>query len=136
MNCAYLLLGSNVEKEKNIPEAIDRLKHALHVTAVSSVHETEPVGDTDQAHYWNVAVLVETDLTAEALKTDVLRPIEREMHRVRTGNTNAPRTIDIDIILFNDNVIDADVFGYAHVAVPLAEIAPNFLLRPGCLWSF
>jgi 2-amino-4-hydroxy-6-hydroxymethyldihydropteridine diphosphokinase len=120
---AFLLLGSNVDRESNIPEAIARLKGAMDVVAVSSIYETEPVGDPNQDTFWNVAVIARTGRDVQALKTEVLRPIENDMRRVRSDNPNAARTIDIDIIVFDDAVLDQDLYRYAHLAVPMAEIA-------------
>ncbi len=63
------------------------------------------MGKTDQPNFLNAAVLIETDLTAAELKEQVLQVIERELGRVRTADKNAPRTIDLDIALFGDQVL-------------------------------
>ncbi len=133
MNRAFVLLGSNIEREKNLPAAVRLLRRCCRVRLVSSVYETVPVGLEEQPCFWNAAVLLETELTAAQLKSEVLAEIERELRRVRTEDPNAARTIDIDITLFNrdsfdldatHHIPDPDLLKYPHVAVPIAEVAP------------
>lgn len=106
----------------------------VHVIAVSSAYETPPVGKTDQANYLNAAALIDTELGPAELKAQVLGEIEQELGRVRTPDKNAPRTIDLDITLYSDQVLevgsrhipDPDLLTYPHVAVPAADVAPTF----------
>ena len=133
MNHAFVSLGSNIDSEYNMPEALRRLALLCRLVAVSPVFETTPVGNTKQPNFLNAAALIETDLTAAELKARVLQVIEQELGRVRTEDKNAPRTIDLDIALFADQDLyagssafsDPDILRYAHVAVPLADIAPQ-----------
>ncbi len=133
MTRVCIALGSNIQPEANLPEAVRRLAAHCRVLAVSPVYETAPVGKTDQPNFLNAAVLIETDLSAEALKTQVLQAIERELGRIRTVDKNAPRTIDLDIALYGDAVLDLgprhipdpDILRYPHIAVPLADLAPD-----------
>jgi 2-amino-4-hydroxy-6-hydroxymethyldihydropteridine diphosphokinase len=126
-------LGSNIDGERNLREAVRRLSLYCRLAAVSPVYETAPVGNTEQPHFLNAAALIETDLTAAELKARVLRVIEQDMGRVRTDDKNAPRTIDLDIALFGDQVLDLgprhipdpDILRYPHIAVPLADLAPT-----------
>lgn len=126
-------MGSNIDPERNLVEAVRRLVARCNLLAVSPVYETAPVGKTDQANFLNAAILIETELDARAFKEEVLREIERELGRVRTEDRNAPRTIDLDIALYGDQVIDTggvrvpdpDIVRYPHVAVPLAHLAPE-----------
>ena len=116
-----------------MPEAVRRLSLHCRLVAVSPVYETTPVGNTEQPNFLNAAALIETELTAAELKARVLQVIEQKLGRVRTEDKNAPRTIDLDIALFADQDLDAgslaftdpDILRYAHVAVPLADIAPQ-----------
>lgn len=127
-------LGSNIEPERNLPEAVRRLARHCRLLAVSRVYETEPVGKTDQANFLNAAVQLATYRTPAALKEEVLLEIEKELGRVRTADKNAPRTIDLDISLFGDHVLelagrhipDPDILEFSHVARPLADLAPEF----------
>lgn len=132
----FLALGSNVEPEENLPRAVERLARRLRVKAVSRVYETAPVGGAAGAPaFWNAAVLVETGLAPRALKHDVLRPLEASLGRVRGGDRNAPRPIDLDIALFDQLILDdpvhhltipdPEVLTRAHVALPLADLSPE-----------
>jgi 2-amino-4-hydroxy-6-hydroxymethyldihydropteridine diphosphokinase len=125
----YLSLGANVgDCARNIREAIARLEASGHVIAASSFYETEPVEFTEQAWFLNCAVTLETTMTPVQLMAALLT-IEREMGRQRTQN-KGPRTIDIDILLFGDTVVDSPELTIPHPAMqhrrfvlePLAEI--------------
>lgn len=115
-------------------EAVRRLSGRCTLIAASPVYETAPVGNTAQPRFLNAAVLVETDRQPAELKAQVLQAIESDLGRVRTADKNAPRTIDLDITLFGDQVLDIggrhipdpDLLGYPHVALPMADLAPEF----------
>ncbi len=133
---AYLSLGSNLEPEKNLPAAVNALAEFGRVAAVSKVWETPPVDGSEQPNYLNCAVLLETQFDAKALYSEVIGGIERQLDRVRDpNNKNAARTIDIDVSLFNDEVLavghhqipDPEILTRPFVAVPLAELDPEFV---------
>ncbi len=134
MNRAYLSLGSNIKPKANLRAAVAMLAAQTHLLAVSSVWETAPLGITDQPNFLNMAVLVETELSARQLKWNVLRHIETVLHRNRNGHRFGPRTIDIDLMLFNREIFNldghhipsAEVLERAFVAIPLAEISPEY----------
>jgi GTP cyclohydrolase IA len=130
-------VGSNIEKERNMPEAIRRLRRhrAIEVEKVSRFFESPSAdGPEDAPDYFNAAVLVCTHLSPEELRTE-LRRIEGVLGRQRTGDPSAPRTIDLDIVYFGDQVADygdwslpaPDATTAAHVAVPIADVAPNWV---------
>jgi dihydroneopterin aldolase/2-amino-4-hydroxy-6-hydroxymethyldihydropteridine diphosphokinase len=133
-NRAFVSLGSNIEAERNLPAAVRRLAARCRLVAASPVYETRPVGMTDQPNFLNAAVLVETELQAGELKAEVLQAIEQALGRVRSEDKNAPRTIDLDISLFNDQVMtlgdrripDPEILEFAHIAWPLADLAPGY----------
>jgi 2-amino-4-hydroxy-6-hydroxymethyldihydropteridine diphosphokinase len=134
-NIAYLSLGSNIEPVKNLRAALDLLATQTRLVAVSSVWETAPVGLTEQPNFLNAVAIVETDLTAEQLKQNVLAAIEQQLGRIRQADKNAPRPIDLDIMLFNQEIFqlgrrhipDPEIVDRAFVAIPLAEIAPDYV---------
>jgi 2-amino-4-hydroxy-6-hydroxymethyldihydropteridine diphosphokinase len=134
-NLAYLSLGSNIEPELNLPKAVEQLTQFGRIKAVSSVWQTAAVGFTEQPDFLNTAVLLETEMSAKALREQVISHIENSLGRVRTENKNGPRTIDIDIMLFNHDVIsigekripDPELLKRSFVAIPMAEIAPNYV---------
>lgn len=133
MNTVFILLGSNIDKEKNLPAAVQLLTQLSKVQAISSVYETVPVGLPQQPNFFNVAVQISTLLSAAAVKQELLIFIEQQLKRVRYSDKNAPRTIDADIILFNDEIFDylgrhipdPDLLRFPHIAVPIAELIPG-----------
>ena len=134
MNRAYLSLGSSLDKERNLRAGVGLLAEHGRVLAVSSAYETAPIGNPDDPTFLNAALILETPLEPQALKETVLRAVEDRLGRQRTSDPNAPRTFDVDISLFNDEILDLgrrhipdpEILLYAHIAVPLAEIAPNY----------
>lgn len=138
MNQVMIVLGSNIEKERNLPLAVCLLRELCVVTAVSPVYETIPVGLLNQPNFLNTAVLIQTDLTACQIKQGPVHAIETELERTRSADPNAPRTIDVDIVLFNDDVFaydggdgrmrqipDPDLLKFPHVTVPVADLLPD-----------
>jgi 2-amino-4-hydroxy-6-hydroxymethyldihydropteridine diphosphokinase len=133
-NLVYLSLGSNIEPAENLRAAVEQLATQTKLIAVSSVWETKPVGLAEQPNFLNAAAIVKTSLTAEQFKQEVIRPIEQRLGRVRLANKNAPRPIDIDIMLFNRQVLQLgqrhipspEIIERPFVAIPLAEIAPDY----------
>ena len=111
---------------------VELLRKTLTIVRISSVWETPPVG-SEGPDYLNMALLVKTHLDAVELKKKVLRPLEAKLGRVRSADKNAPRTIDIDIIIFDDKLLDPNLWHYAHRAVPVAEILPDFPSEQGTL---
>jgi 2-amino-4-hydroxy-6-hydroxymethyldihydropteridine diphosphokinase len=127
---AYLSLGSNVgDRTANLREAIGRLATLGKFASFSSFYETEPVEFTDQPCFLNCAAGLETMLEPEQLMAQLLR-IEQEMGRQRTQK-KGPRTIDIDILLFDDLILNSPEVTIPHPAMherrfvlePLAQIA-------------
>lgn len=133
-NLVYLSLGSNVgDRQGQLREARARLDALGRVVAVSSVYETEPVEFTQQPWFLNCALALETSKTPQQLMAAILQ-IEEEMGRRRVQK-KGPRSIDIDILLFDGTVIDSTDLTVPHpslhqrrfVLEPLAEIAPDVL---------
>jgi 2-amino-4-hydroxy-6-hydroxymethyldihydropteridine diphosphokinase len=125
-----LLLGSNIQPEKSLARGIELLRQKVMIVRSSSVWESPPVGSTGP-DFLNLALLVSTSLEAGELKEKVLRPLEAQLGRVRSSDKNSPRTIDLDIILFDDLLVDPNLFLYAHRAVPVAEILPAYRSSQG-----
>jgi 2-amino-4-hydroxy-6-hydroxymethyldihydropteridine diphosphokinase len=130
MTLAYLSLGSNVgNREAHLQEALVRLETVGHVVVVSSFYETEPVEFTEQPWFLNCAVALETGKSPQELMQTILE-IEQRMGRERVKK-KGPRSIDIDIMLFDEEIIDSEQLTIPHPAMherrfvlePLAEIA-------------
>jgi 2-amino-4-hydroxy-6-hydroxymethyldihydropteridine diphosphokinase len=138
MNRVFLSIGSNIDREQNLPAAIRLLRDKVLVIAVSSVYETAPTGLEEQPCFFNAAVLIETELEPREIKEQIIDEVETALKRERQEDINAPRTIDIDIALFNDAVLnyvpsdgrprqipDPDLLKLIHAIVPIAELAPD-----------
>ena len=133
MRTAYLSLGSNVgNRERMLGEALRLLESpGLHVLRVSPVYETEPQDLKNQPWFLNLVAGVQTGLFPMQLLTRVRR-IERELGRKRTVD-KGPRSIDIDILLYGESVIDSQDLVVPHprmterrfVLQPLADLAPD-----------
>ena len=143
MNEALISLGSNIDKERNLPRAIVELgrQSSLHVLSISAVLQTPASGEDGQVaaqpEYHNAAMRLSTELSPLELRA-LLRALEARLGRVRSGDKYAPRPIDLDLAGYGDPVLacttgaieqplDADVLRHAHVAVPLAEVAPDWV---------
>lgn len=130
----YLGLGSNLgDRWHNLDKALEFLGQRLQVKAVSSVYDTEPIGNVDQPRFLNLVCQVRTRLAPLELLT-LAKGIESKLGRV-FGKANAPRPIDIDILLYGDKVIETPKLVIPHprlaerafVLIPLAEIAPDLV---------
>ena len=128
----YLGLGSNMgNRQDNLDKALDFLSQRLRVDKVSSVYDTEPVGNPNQPRFLNLVCQVYTTLAPAGLLT-LAKGIESKLGRA-LGKSNAPRPIDIDILFYGDQVIETPELVIPHprlaerafVLVPLAEIAPD-----------
>ena len=125
-----LLLGSNIQPERNLPLAIDHLQNQLTILRISSVWETPPVGSAG-LNFLNAALLARTSLKQKELKFQILTPLEVKMGRRRSADKNAARPIDLDIILFDQLLLDPTLWQFAHRAVPVAEIQPDIRSKAG-----
>jgi 2-amino-4-hydroxy-6-hydroxymethyldihydropteridine diphosphokinase len=133
MNTAYLLIGGNLgNRKENFSRAISLINEQCgSLTKSSSIYETEAWGRTDQPSFLNQAFEIVTDLNARQLMRKILK-IEKIMGRVRKEKLG-PRTIDIDILLFENEIHDLRFLKIPHpelqnrrfVLVPLAEINPG-----------
>ncbi len=121
----FLGLGSNIAPDLNLVRGVIYLRQYVIVQQYSSVWETAPVPAVGP-NYLNAVVLIKTQLSPNLLRTIILHRIEAQLGRLRTSNKNAPRTIDIDILIYDDHLMDSKVWTHAFVAVPLAELIPDF----------
>jgi 2-amino-4-hydroxy-6-hydroxymethyldihydropteridine diphosphokinase len=121
----YLNLGSNIQPEINLVRAIQILSEYGEVRSVSSAWESKSVG-APAPNYLNACVLFLSPLNKTDLKEKIIRPIEARLGRERSENKYIPRTMDIDIILFDDQGHRDSFWNDAFVIIPLAEIFPEY----------
>lgn len=131
----YLGLGSNVGKRmENLEKALGYIAQRMRVVAKSSVYETEPVGNTSQPRFLNMVCEVKTALTPEALLV-LAKGIEKKMGRTPNHPKDSPRTMDIDILFYGDQVLSDPnliiphprISKRAFALIPMNEIAPDFV---------
>jgi 2-amino-4-hydroxy-6-hydroxymethyldihydropteridine diphosphokinase len=138
---SYIGIGSNQQQPiKQAQQAIEALKNLpkSQVTACSSLYCSTPMGPQDQPDYINAVVEIKTQLSAIEL-LDALQEIEQNQGRVRKDNRWGPRTLDLDIILYNNQQIQCERLTIPHygmherefVLYPLLEIAANLTLPNG-----
>lgn len=133
---AFLGIGSNIEPEKNVTAAIRSLAQQTRVTGISTVYCTDALGHPEQPPYYNCVAEIATEASPVEVKHGILRPIEYSLGRSRNGNKDAPRTIDLDLILYGDLVMDVegiklpdpDILERPFLAIPLLELAPDLVL--------
>ena len=141
MRVGYLGLGSNVgEREGQLRQAIESLRdHGVRVEAVSSLYETEPVGEIlDQPDFLNAVIRIRTELDPEDL-LDLCKAIEAEQGRSFGGPRHGPRPIDIDLLLLGDLEMRTERLTLPHpevtsrrfVLAPLLELDPELRLPDG-----
>jgi len=123
MHQAILLIGSNIAPLENLPASILLMREFCQVVSVSPIWETQAVGSLGP-NFLNAAAQVMTDLEQDVFKSQILRTIENRLGRIRTNDKNAPRTIDIDIITWNHQVVDKYLWTQPHIALPVSALAP------------
>ncbi|MFC0322371.1 2-amino-4-hydroxy-6-hydroxymethyldihydropteridine diphosphokinase [Gallibacterium melopsittaci] len=140
MNNVYIALGSNLNQPlQQLITALQTLKHHpdLQLIAVSPFYASRPLGPQDQPDYVNAVAQLHTTLTPLAL-LDVLQAIEQQQGRVRLRRWGE-RTLDLDILLFNQDIIQSERLTIPHcemknrefVLIPLFDIAPSLILPDG-----
>jgi len=122
----YLSLGSNIQPEVNLPKALDLLYEHGEIIKVSNAWESAAVG-SEGPNFLNACALFNSPHLPVELKDQVIHRIETKLGRRRSEDKFAPRTIDIDIVLFDDQLSDDKYVRQAFVVIPLAEIYPDYL---------
>ena len=134
----FIGVGSNIEPAENVKRALQLLASNVGIVGFSTVYSTQAEGRSDQPSYYNCVVEIETEVPPKELKNTILRKIEAELGRKRMRDKNAPRTIDLDLILYgdlvqktNDLVLpDPQIPTRPFLAIPLFELEPDLIL-PG-----
>jgi 2-amino-4-hydroxy-6-hydroxymethyldihydropteridine diphosphokinase len=135
---AYIGVGSDIEPERNVAAAVAELKQHATVLAVSTFYWSPALRRPDAPRFLNGVVKIETALAPRDLKFSVLRPLESRLGRTRSADKYAPRTIDLDLLLYGSRVIeeadlrvpDPDIRTRVFLAGPLVEVDAGLCL-PG-----
>ncbi len=121
----YLGLGSNIEPRPSLVKAVRGLESHGLIQGISNVWESHAYGSRGP-NFLNICVSFVCPMESPQLKEDILLPLEEAMGRRRTRDKNAPRTIDVDILLVDDQPQNLDRWSHAFVVVPLADLIPDF----------
>lgn len=121
-------MGSNIDPEYHIPYALKAIDEKFTIVKMSQFIYTKALLYEDQADFLNGSVLVESELTAEQLIKE-LKAIEDEMKRDRTTPKNGPRNIDLDLIVYNNEIIDEDVYERDFLKDSIKELQPEVLKK-------
>jgi 2-amino-4-hydroxy-6-hydroxymethyldihydropteridine diphosphokinase len=133
MTACYVSIGSNIDKAKKIEAGLNSLREMFGELTISPIYETAAVGFEGE-DFFNLVVGFESDLSAHAI-FETLRELEFKHGRLPNSQKFSPRTLDLDLLLFGDAVIDdgvlklprSDIEKYRFVLQPLADIAPDLI---------
>ena len=124
---AIVSVGSNIEPVRNIDQAIEILRAEQELIGQSTMIQTRPVGLANQPDFINGALLVETDLDYDDFNR-YLKNVERRLQRTRGDQSHGPRTIDLDIVVWDRKVVHDDYYQYEHTRIPVGEIIDRYAI--------
>lgn len=121
MNDCIIGIGSNIEAEIHIPEMLQLLSKDIEIIAVSQMVQTKPIGIKEQPDYTNGAVRIRTEMGMDDLAL-YLKQLEDRMGRDRSQKKFGPRNIDLDILIWNNTVVDPDYYTRDFLRNSAAEL--------------
>lgn len=121
MNDCIIGIGSNIEADRNIAEMLRLLAAKVEIVQVSQMVQTKPIGITEQADYTNGAVRIRTKMSLETLSL-YLKLLEDQMGRDRSQKKFGPRNIDLDILIWNNTIVDPDYYTRDFLRNSAAEL--------------
>lgn len=124
MNQVIIGVGSNIDPQKNIAKVREMLARDFSVISESAFMRTKPIGHQRQADFVNGAVLLRTDMGLESLRGR-LKKIEDALGRRRTAEKFGPRTVDLDIVVWNGKVVDTDFYERDYLKKAVLELMPG-----------
>ena len=124
MNRVVVGVGSNIRPKENIRKARTKISQTYRLIKESTFVETDPVGIEDQPNFINGAFLIETSLNTEQFK-QWLFDLEDKLERDRKGHKYGPRTIDLDIVVWNGEVVDSDLYNRDFLKNAVLEVQPD-----------
>ncbi len=126
MNRVYLLIGSNIEPEQNIRSALQMLQEIQPIKRCSRIWKTAAYGNSGP-DFLNIVIKIETLISLFEYKEKIITRIETALKRKRFPDKNAPRTIDIDILIFGDQIIEPEIGTKFFITIPLADLLPEWI---------
>ena len=124
MNRVAVGVGSNINPIENIAKAREILSSEFRLLQASDFKKTKPIGSINHPDFINGALLLETHLSQDEFKNR-LHDIEEQLGRPRNGNRSAPRTIDLDLVIWNGKVMDPDIYEREFLKAAVLEIWPD-----------
>jgi len=121
MNTVIVGIGSNLDADKNIAAMLEKLSSRVKVLKTSTLLKTKPIGILEQPDFMNGAVKIQTELDQVELN-NLLKSIEDEMGRDRTAPKFGPRCIDLDIVVWNGEIVDKDYYSRDFLKTSVQEI--------------
>jgi 2-amino-4-hydroxy-6-hydroxymethyldihydropteridine diphosphokinase len=121
MNIAAIEFGSNINPVRNVKKAKTLIKERFKIIKESALLRTKPFGVNNQDDYINCAVLIETEKSIEEIKS-ILNEIEISLGRKKGPDKYAPRTIDLDIVVWNNEIVNIDYKEREYVRINIGEI--------------
>lgn len=125
-NQAAVGIGSNINPEENIEKAIKFLSNEHALLTKSTFIKTVPIGYANQPDFLNGSVLIETSFTFEQF-SNYLKNVEKILGRVKMANKYGPRTIDLDIIVWNNKIVDKDFYERDFLKKSILELLPSLI---------
>jgi 2-amino-4-hydroxy-6-hydroxymethyldihydropteridine diphosphokinase len=125
MNEAIIGIGSNINAEINIAKMLEFLRIKVEIIKVSTFIQTKPIGIKNQADFTNGAVKIQTRLNRNEV-IELLKDIENQLARDRSAPKFGPRTMDLDILVWNDKIVDEDFYTREFIRKSVAELSPKF----------
>lgn len=123
-NRVIIGLGSNINPKENIEKALKALERDYQLISRSAFVETIPVGFEDKRNFLNGAVLIETETSLDELKGQ-LSALERQLGRKESEKSYTSRTIDLDIVIFNEKIVDQDIYKREFLKNSVLELMPT-----------
>ena len=128
-NRVVIGVGSNISAQENIALAKEAISSSHELLKSSRFVKTEPLGFKDQDDFTNGAFLINTQMSQAELK-NWLKNLENKLGRVKTENVNGPRTIDLDIVVWNEEIVDNEVKEREFLRKSVQELIPGLKITP------
>lgn len=128
MNRAVIALGSNIDPKEHVAAAQAQIAAGHRLLGTSRFVITQPIGPQDQPSFLNGCVLIETDMGLESLR-QWLKDLEDRLGRVRTSDKFGPRTIDLDVVAWNGQIVDEDVYSRDFLQEAVRELLPTLCVE-------